>query len=161
MKEGNSTILGSQRLPQTRCLFSRDKSASRAENGCRTVRRLRKTAVAGRNRLAKPLPEKKIADDRPTDHEHEPKWVIPVNIRPSRGFHVLILFCNSAMVDVTKTKIRSLFVHWAGNKLRQEGCIFSAKLVLSPSDELSLFLFFLAGFRKQSFSSFPIQHQLS
>jgi hypothetical protein len=37
------------------------KGASGSENGYCTVRRLRKTAVAGRNGLAKPLPGKKIA----------------------------------------------------------------------------------------------------
>jgi len=49
------------------------KGASAAQNGYRTMRRLRKTAVAGRNGLAKPQSGKTIPGNRPTHHEHEPK----------------------------------------------------------------------------------------
>src|ERR1035437_8710054 len=82
MKEGSSTIVGSQRCRRRGVSSAGTKGASRAKNGYRTVRRLRKTAVAGRNGLAKPLPGKKIAENRTTHHEHEPKWEIPVCYSP-------------------------------------------------------------------------------
>jgi len=54
------------------------KGVSGAENSFRTVRRLRKTGVVNRNWLALPMAGKKIAENHPTHHEHEPKWEIPV-----------------------------------------------------------------------------------
>lgn len=61
------------------------------------------------------------------------------------------------MVDATKTSIRSLFVHRVGNKLRQEGCVYSSKpQSLSESEELALLLFFLG--RIQEAELFKFSH---
>jgi hypothetical protein len=63
------------------------------------------------------------------------------------------------MVDATKTEIRSLFVHRVGNKLRQEGCVCSAKpQTLSESEKLALLLFFLG--RIQDADSFKFFHPI-
>ena len=61
-------------------------SASGAENGYRTARRLRKTAIAGRNGLAKPLSGKKIVQHRPNHQDLEPKWEIPGAIDELGGY---------------------------------------------------------------------------
>lgn len=52
------------RKSASRCFVAWEKDGSGTENSYRTVRGFRKTAVPGRNRLAKTLPVKKIAGIR-------------------------------------------------------------------------------------------------
>src|SRR5579862_6722307 len=81
MKEKSLTIVESQRLPQTKGLLTQDKKALRepktAAAPCGGSEKPPGRAGMGCNGLAKPLPGEKIAENRPTPQEHEPKWEIP------------------------------------------------------------------------------------
>jgi hypothetical protein len=50
-----------------------------------------KTAIAGRNGLAKPLEGKRIGAKLPNSHEHEPDWEISIQICISPRFRIYFL----------------------------------------------------------------------